>query len=155
MSTDRAMDFDGADAARFGVGAHLPVVVHEVTQSVINGYADASGDRNPIHVDPEFARSGPFGRTIAHGLMTLAYVSQMLNQWTSGAFDESGEVEIAFVAPVFAGEIVEVAGEVEEIYQRDDRQVARIRLICKAGERQILAGYAYQPIDTGKSDHDA
>ncbi len=67
-----------------------------VTQRMIDDYAKASGDFNPIHVDPDFARNGPFGRTIAHGLMTLAFVAQMLNAWTDGAFDESGEIDVDF-----------------------------------------------------------
>lgn len=134
-----------SDAENFDLAAPLPVLSRQVTQSVIDAYAAASGDHNPIHVDPEFAAAGPFGRTIAHGLMTLAYVSEMLNRWTGGAFDETGEIEIAFVAPVFAGDQVDVTGEFEEICDREGRRVARIRLVCKAGDRQILAGHAYQP----------
>ncbi|GKX35684.1 MAG: acyl dehydratase [Rhizobiaceae bacterium MnEN-MB40S] len=134
-----------SDAEKFDLAAPLPVMSRQVTQSVIDAYAAASGDRNPIHVDPEFAAAGPFGRTIAHGLMTLAYVSEMLNRWTGGAFDENGEIDIAFVAPVFAGDQVDVTGELEEICDREGRRVARIRLVCKAGDRQILAGHAYQP----------
>ncbi|WP_223479475.1 MaoC family dehydratase [Oricola indica] len=132
---------------RFDAGAPLPLVSHLVTQPVIDAYANASGDHNPIHVDPEFARSGPFGKTIAHGLMTLAYVSQMLNQWTDGAFDENGEIELTFISPVYAGDTVEVTGEIEEICERDGRQVAKVRLICRVGDRSILAGHAYQPIN--------
>lgn len=44
----------------------------EVTQDRIDTFADATGDHQWIHVDPERARSGPFGGTIAHGYLTLA-----------------------------------------------------------------------------------
>jgi len=45
-----------------------------ITQEQINTFAAATGDDQWIHVDPEKAASGPFGTTIAHGLMTLALV---------------------------------------------------------------------------------
>src|ERR671930_1941866 len=45
---------------------------HEVTQDEINAFADATGDHQFIHVDPERAAQTPFGSTIAHGLLTLS-----------------------------------------------------------------------------------
>jgi acyl dehydratase len=44
----------------------------EVTQASVDAFADATGDHQWIHVDPERAKSGPFGGTIAHGLYTLS-----------------------------------------------------------------------------------
>ena len=52
---------------------------HEVTQERINEFARASGDFQWIHVDVERAKDGPFGTTIAHGLLTLSMIS-VLNQ---------------------------------------------------------------------------
>jgi 3-hydroxybutyryl-CoA dehydratase len=151
MSLEQA-SAPGPGQTSFVVGESLPVLRRQVSQAMINDYAQASGDFNPIHVDPEFARSGPFGRTIAHGLMTLSFVAQMLNEWTRGAFDECGEVDVAFIGPVFADDTVEVSGMVEELLVRDGRSVARIKLICRVGERDILAGSAIQPFkDTRKA----
>jgi len=45
---------------------------HTVDQAQINAFADATGDHQWIHVDPEMAAKGPFGTTIAHGYLTLA-----------------------------------------------------------------------------------
>ena len=45
---------------------------HTVTQEEINAFADATGDHQWIHVDPERAKAGPFGGTIAHGFWTLS-----------------------------------------------------------------------------------
>jgi acyl dehydratase len=50
----------------------------EIDQSKINLFADATGDWDWIHVDPEKANQGPFGGTIAHGYLTLALVIPML-----------------------------------------------------------------------------
>jgi acyl dehydratase len=51
---------------------------HEVTQAQINRFAEATGDHQWIHVDPERARSGPFGTPIAHGFLTLSLVPLLL-----------------------------------------------------------------------------
>ena len=51
---------------------------HTVTQEQVNLFADATGDHQWIHVDPERAKSGPFGGPIAHGFLTLALVPALL-----------------------------------------------------------------------------
>ena len=52
-----------------------------VTQERINGFAEATGDRQWIHIDAERAkRESPFGRTVAHGFLTLSLLSQMMQQ---------------------------------------------------------------------------
>jgi acyl dehydratase len=45
---------------------------HEVTQAQVSAFADATGDHQWIHVDPQRAAAGPFGTTIAHGYLTLS-----------------------------------------------------------------------------------
>ena len=49
----------------------------EVTQEKVNLFADATGDHQWIHVDPEMAAKGPFGRAIAHGYFTLSLLPVM------------------------------------------------------------------------------
>ena len=52
----------------------------EVTQEAVNLFADATGDHQWIHVDPEKAKSGPFGTTIAHGFMTLSLLPRLMHE---------------------------------------------------------------------------
>jgi acyl dehydratase len=52
----------------------------EIDQARIDKFADATGDHQWIHVDPERARSGPFGRCIAHGYLTQSLVNHFLPQ---------------------------------------------------------------------------
>ena len=52
----------------------------EITQEQVNQFADATGDHQWIHVDPERAKQGPFGRTIAHGYLTLSLLPQLMPQ---------------------------------------------------------------------------
>lgn len=53
---------------------------HTVTQEQINAFADATGDHQWIHVDPEMAAKGPFGTTIAHGYLTLSLLPVLAAQ---------------------------------------------------------------------------
>ena len=48
-----------------------------ITQEEVNLFADATGDHQWIHVDPERAKDGPFGKTIAHGFMTLSLLPRL------------------------------------------------------------------------------
>ena len=51
-----------------------------ISQEDVNLFADATGDHQWIHVDPERAAKGPFGKTIAHGFMTLALLPRLQHQ---------------------------------------------------------------------------
>ena len=66
-------------------GESLPQVLKHISQEKINRYAEASGDFNPIHVDENFAKKTPLGGTIAHGMLILAYISQIM----TAAFGQS------------------------------------------------------------------
>jgi acyl dehydratase len=62
-----------------GVGTDLGVTEWlPITQERVDQFADATGDHQWIHVDPERAKAGPFGGTIAHGYLTLALVNTFL-----------------------------------------------------------------------------
>jgi acyl dehydratase len=63
------------------VGTHLGYSEwHRVDQDQINLFADATGDHQWIHVDPERAKSGPFGTAIAHGYLTLSLAPVLLGE---------------------------------------------------------------------------
>jgi acyl dehydratase len=53
---------------------------HVIDQAQVNLFADATGDHQWIHVDPERAASGPFGTTIAHGYLTLSIIPAILSE---------------------------------------------------------------------------
>ena len=53
---------------------------HTIDQAQINAFADATGDQQWIHTDPEMAAKGPFGTTIAHGYLTLALLPVLAEQ---------------------------------------------------------------------------
>jgi acyl dehydratase len=69
----------GIDEVKAAVGRHLGTSDwFEITQDRIDQFADATGDHQWIHVDPERAAAGPFGTTIAHGYLTLSLSNALL-----------------------------------------------------------------------------
>jgi acyl dehydratase len=81
MSLAMATTVQGIQHFHDLVGHHLGYSEwHRVDQAQIDLFADATGDHQWIHVDPELAKSGPFGTTIAHGYLTLALVPVFLSQ---------------------------------------------------------------------------
>lgn len=81
-------------------------VVKRLSQEQIGRYADASGDHNPIHVDESFARATPFGGTIAHGMLVLASISEMMAAAWGDAWLTGGRLRVRFRAPARPGDTI-------------------------------------------------
>ena len=76
-----ATTIDGIEGLKAAVGDHLGYSDwHEITQDRINAFAEATGDHQWIHVDPERAKAGPFGRTIGHGYLTLSLAPWLMSE---------------------------------------------------------------------------
>ena len=73
--------FQGLDEFEKAVGTHLGYSDwHTITQKQIDLFAEATGDHQWIHTDPEKAKDGPFGTTIAHGSLTLSLLPLLVWQ---------------------------------------------------------------------------
>jgi acyl dehydratase len=73
--------FQGMDEVRAAIGTSVGISDwHLVTQEQVNLFADATGDHQWIHVDPQRAAAGPFGGPIAHGFLTLSLIPMLLWQ---------------------------------------------------------------------------
>jgi acyl dehydratase len=77
-----------------------------LTQAMIDAYAGASGDHNPIHIDTEYAKTTPMGGTIAHGMLVLSFVSEMMTAAFGRAWLEGGKLEVRFRAPARPGDTI-------------------------------------------------
>lgn len=119
-------------------GSKLAEARFLVDQALITRYADVSGDRNPLHLDPEFAKTTKFGRVIAHGMMTLAFVSQVMSDAAEGAWERHGQLSVTFVAPVYADDEVMVRIHVSEVLP----EVTLCKVECSVGDRVVLVGEA-------------
>ena len=75
-------------------------VTKHLSQEQVNEYADAADDHNPIHIDEAFAAASPMGGTIAHGMLVLATISEMMAASLGEAWLTSGKLKVRFKAPV-------------------------------------------------------
>jgi acyl dehydratase len=91
----------------------------EITQDRVQEFADATGDHQWIHVDPERAKAGPFGGPIAHGYLTLSLVSYLLPRvWQVEGFGMGvnyGLERLRFPAPVPVGARVRLGADLVEV----------------------------------------
>lgn len=85
-----------------------------VTQDQLHLYAEASGDHNPLHLDEQFAAATMFGRTIAHGMLVLAFISEMMTAAFGERWLRAGALDVRFRAPVFPGDEVQAVGTLRE-----------------------------------------
>lgn len=124
-------------------GDELPPVRKEVTQEKINQYAEASQDFNPLHTDLEFAKTTPFGGTVAHGLLSLAYISEMMTRSFARGWLAGGKLTVSFLAPVRPGDIVTARGVVKGKREEEGRRVVVCEVFCETqkGER-VVSGEA-------------
>ena len=94
-------------------GQELPPLARRVEREDFLSYADASGDRNPLHLDDTFARSVGFPSAISHGMLTLGHLGAALRDWA-----EDGEVlamRAQFRSPVLPGDTIVARGTVRSI----------------------------------------
>ncbi|MBM3671994.1 MAG: MaoC family dehydratase [Actinobacteria bacterium] len=114
------MEFDDADALKAAVGQHLGYSEWTtIDQERIDKFADATGDHQWIHVDPERAKSGPFGATIAHGYLTLSitnlFLPELLAVPNASAGINYGANKVRFPAPVQVGSRIRMGCEILEV----------------------------------------
>ena len=125
-------------------GETLPAVVRLVTQEKISQYAEAGGDRNPLHLDAEFAAGTNFGRIVAHGMLALAYVSEMMGLTFGRSWLESGRLSVHFRAPVYPGDTVSTFGEVVEVTEGDGTLQVKCAVGCRReGGDEVINGEAW------------
>lgn len=108
----------------------------EVTDELIRKFAEVSGDYNPIHLDEEFAKTTRFGRRIAHGMLSGAFISAVLGF----EFKERKIVYLSqtmkFTAPVFLGDTVTATAAITNI--REDKGIVTLETICTNQTGDVL-----------------
>ncbi len=100
----------------------------EVTDELIRAYAEISGDFNPIHLDEEFAKQTRFGRRIAHGMLSGAFISGVLGYEFSVRKIVYMSQTMRFVAPVFIGDTITTTATVLNI--REDKPIVTVETVC-------------------------
>lgn len=133
----------GATELDMREGETLPTVEKLITQERIQSYAEASGDYNPVHVDADFAASSQFGRTIAHGMLVAASISEMMTMAFDDEWRSAGRLKLRFRAPVYPGDTITASGEIKRIVDRDGtRRVSSSVVVRKQTGEEAITGEA-------------
>jgi len=111
-----------------------------VSSADVIGFAEISGDRNPIHLSEHFAAKTPFGGRIAHGLYTASLISAVIGTRLPGPGAIYISQTLRFLAPVRIDDTVVASVEIVELVERGRR--AKLRCECKVGDTLVLEGEA-------------
>src|SRR5437763_14328467 len=141
-----AQDFDAVK-----VGQSLPPLVKRVTVEQIRQYAEASGDRNPIHLDDVFARAAGLPGVIAHGMLTMAFANQLVTDWL-GDRSMLKRLQGRFAGMVLPGDDVTCSGSVASKDEQTRRIVINLVVTNQRGEKVLNKGVAEAEFSTQRSD---
>jgi acyl dehydratase len=122
-------------------GDEMAPLSRTVSQAQIDAYAGASGDHNPIHVDPEFARSVGLPGTIAHGMLDMAILGEAVGRW-AGAYDRVAELACRFSKPLLPGDTVTCTGRVVSVDPVAGTATLQLEATSSRGDRVLTNGRA-------------
>jgi acyl dehydratase len=113
----------------------------KLTREDVERFADVTGDRNPIHVDEEYAGRSHFGRTIAHGMFGASLISAVLGTDLPGPGALYMEQSLRFRKPVFIGDTLTATVEITALYSAKNQ--IRLSTICtNQTDDIVIAGEA-------------
>ena len=111
-----------------------------VSEADIIAFADISGDRNPVHLDAEYAATTIFKERIAHGMLSAAYISAVFGMKLPGPGAIYISQTLNFKAPVKIGDTVVAAVKVIELVAEKRR--ARFECVCSVNDKPVVQGEA-------------
>lgn len=124
-------------------GVNLPEIRKTISQENINQYAEASKDFNPIHIDENYARKTPLGGTIAHGMLILAYISQMMTAAFGRDWLSSSKLSVRFKAPARPGDTITISGKICQVEKSDGQNLINCDVLCRnQNDESVIIGEA-------------
>lgn len=113
-----------------------------LTEEHVEGFAEITGDRNPLHFDETFAAATPYGRRIVQGGLTTGLLHALVAEDLPGPGTVFLSQEWEFTAPVFVGDTIEASARVEEVH--DSKPVCRLDVRVTRGDGEtVLEGEAW------------
>jgi acyl dehydratase len=117
-------------------GEELPSITKpEITQLQLIKYAGASGDFNPIHTIPDKAREAGLGGTIAHGMLVMGILGQMLSGWAG--VKNVLKFGVSFKAITRPGDILSAKGRVKRKYEENGKKLLDCALYVEDARGEI------------------
>jgi 3-hydroxybutyryl-CoA dehydratase len=111
-----------------------------VTEADVVQFADISGDRNPVHLDENFARTTRFKGRIVHGMLSASFLSTTIASRLPGPGTIYLTQNLSFRAPVRIGDKVEARVTITDIIREKARVV--LRTVCRVGDTVVIDGDA-------------
>jgi acyl dehydratase len=112
------------------VGDSLPEHVSgEITRHVLALYCGASGDHNPMHVDIDFAKKFGMPDVFAHGMLSMAFLAQLLTKWVPQDRIRHWGVRFTAITPVHANVIC--TGKIVEKFEAEGEKRVRLEINAK------------------------
>lgn len=111
---------------------------HAISERDVELFAEVTGDRNPVHFDEAFARRTVFRGRVAHGALSIGFISAVIGNKLPGAGTIFVSASVSFKAPVRIGQTVVTTCTVREIRGRE----AVLDCVCKVGDVEVLVGEA-------------
>ena len=121
------------------VGDNYDEAFH-VTPKKVYDFAEVSGDKNPIHLDADFAAKSIFKKPIAHGILIGSFISKVLGNNFPGYGTIYLKQEFNFLAPIYVGDTVNV--KVEVIEKKESKPIYKISTTCFVENKEVINGYA-------------
>ena len=119
----------------------LAAVRRTITLERLKSYANASGDDNPLHLDAEFASRTQFGGIIAHGMLTLAFVAEMMTGALGRSWLENGSMRVRFKGAAYLNDEVETWATVAKS-RSDDVRSFSVGVRNRTTGQELVAGNA-------------
>jgi 3-hydroxybutyryl-CoA dehydratase len=113
---------------------------HTVSEADIAAFAEVSGDRNPVHLDAQYAATTLFKERIAHGMLSAAYISAVLGMKLPGPGAIYISQTLSFKAPVRIGDTVVTTVKVVDLVPEKRR--ARFSCTCTVNDKPVVEGEA-------------
>ena len=111
-----------------------------VSNEDILAFAEATGDRNPVHLDDDYASRTSFGQRISHGLLTAGLISAVFGTVFPGPGWIYVSQSLRFRAPVYIG--AEVTATVEVVKVMPEKNFVEFETACIVGDKVVLDGKA-------------
>lgn len=115
-------------------------IAKTVTEADIVLFAGVSTDINPVHLNEEFARTTQFGGRIAHGMLSVGFISAVLANKLPGPGTVYLGQTIKFKAPVRPGDTVVATATIKEVLVEKKRTV--VETVCRVGDTVVIEGEA-------------
>jgi len=110
----------------------------QVTKELVHSYASLVGDYNPIHIDEEYAKTTPFGKCIAHGMLLSSFFSTLIASKYPGPGSIYLSQDVKFLKPCFVGEWVSVQLDLIEEIKKTNSTIYKLSTQIINADNEVL-----------------